>query len=272
MGQVRLGNNLIRVMQRVEDRTRLIVTPRYEKFLEDNPEVIYDRSVIDAVTRSLFKRQTSRVGRLGASSAGQCLRAQVLTYLGAPGAEIEPELRKIFEDGKWRHMRLQAALLQAGIIDRVEVPVKWKRARASGDIDGAGIVPDDHPNPAWRGLEFGLEIKGAMSFAYSHIEKLGPERYYEQIARYFLYAGFDLFVIIIESKDTQAMQEFVVTEKDVNTGRQLHELAVLNDYIERQQLPPMLEPCALARGPQFKSCGYGQSPYGACHQHPGTWT
>lgn len=271
MTQVRLGASLLGQMQRVEDRSRLIVTPRYEKFLEDNREIVYSPEVIDAVTASLFKRQESRVGRLGGSSAGSCLRAQVLGYLGAPGVSADVDLQKIFEDGKWRHMRLQATLMQAGIIDRVEVPARWRRARAFGQIDGSGVVPDDHPKAEWRGKEFGLEIKGAMSFAFSNIERVGPERYYDQIARYFLYTGFDLFVIIIESKDTQRTIEYVVSEDDVDMGSQLLELQEINDHIDKQELPPKLDLCAIGRGQVFKSCPYGGSTAGSCHNYDETW-
>lgn len=268
---VRLGANVITMMQTVNDRTRQIVTPRYDRFLESSKEIIFDPWVVDAVTERLLKRQTARNGRLGASSAGSCLRAQVLTYLGAPGRPADTQLLRIFQDGHWRHMRMQAILLQAGIIKEVEFPVRWKRVRASGDIDGMGIVPEDHPVPEWRGKEFGLEIKGAMSFAFANIEKLGPERYYDQVARYFLYSGFDLFVILVESKDTQAMVEYVVTEQDVDMGRQLHELQVVNDHIDHRRLPPKQEMCAQARGPVFKSCPFGLNPDGACHQANETW-
>jgi hypothetical protein len=271
MNQVRLGPAVKTALSRAADATHQVVTPRYEKFLEENREIVYSPRVINMVTESLYEKQESRTGRLGGSSAGACLRAQVLGYLGAPGTPVDTDLQKIFEDGKWRHMRLQATLLEAGIIDRIEVPARWRRARAFGQIDGAGVVPDDHPNEAWRGKEFGLEIKGAMSFAFANIEKAGPERYYEQISRYFLYAGFELFVIIVESKDTQRTLEWVISEEDVNVGAQLHELQVLNDYIDLQQLPPKIATCALARGPQFHSCPYGKTTAGSCHNYDERW-
>jgi hypothetical protein len=247
------------------------VLPRYEAFLQANPEVVYDDWVMQEATKGFLNRQESRSGRLGGSSAGQCLRAQILSYLGAPGTPVDVDLRKIFEDGKWRHARIQATLLQAGIIDRVEVPARWRRARAFGQIDGSGTVPDDHPVVEWRGLEFGLEIKGAMSFAWQNIEQIGPEKYFEQVSRYFLYTGFELFVIIIENKDTQRTQEYVVSERDVNTGRALHELQVLNDHIDDHQLPPKLPACALLRGQLFHTCPYGSSIDGACHTYDETW-
>lgn len=271
MNQVRLGPSLKSLIKTAEDQSRLIITPRYDDFLRKNPDIVFDADVIGEVMKAFLKRQESRAGRLGGSSAGKCFRAQVLGYLGSPGFGTDTQLQRIFEDGKWRGARLQATLMQAGIIDRVEVPVRWRRARAYGQIDGAGIVPNDHPNSLWRGLEFGLEIKGAMSFAYQSIERHGPEKYLEQVARYFLYTGFELFVILVESKDTQRIQEFVVTEADVSTGRALTELQTINDYIDQQKLPPKLDSCAMARGPNFNACQYGQSTAGTCHQTNETW-
>lgn len=264
---VKLGASIVTSMQRAQAASRQIVTPRYEAFLRANREIVYDDWVIDAVTEGLKHRQQSRTGRLGGSSAGSCLRAQVLGYLGAPSHPVSVDLQKIFEDGKWRHMRLQAVLMQAGIVSRVEVPARWRRARAFGQIDGAGIVPMDHPVQEWRGLEFGLEIKGAMSFAYNNIANIGPEKYIEQVARYFLYTGFELFVILVEQKDNQQNLEYVVTEADVNSGRALHELQILNDAIDDQELPPQLSMCSLARGQQFLHCPYGGDVTGACHSY-----
>lgn len=268
---VRLGPSLASTLQRAQEAQSQIVLPRYNDFLHHNPEIVYDDWVLDDVTAGLRQKQESRAGRFGASSAGDCLRAQVLSYLGAPTTPIDTRLHRIFEDGKWRHMRLQAVLLQAGIIQRVEVGARWRRARAFGQVDGVGVVPDNHPVEKWRGKEFGLEIKGAMSFAFANIEKVGPDRYLAQVARYFLYAGFDLFVIVVESKDNQSMVEYVVSEDDVNTGHAWYELQQLNDAVDDRTLPPKLSECVFAKGQRFRSCPYGENTSNPCHQYPEEW-
>lgn len=277
---VRLGPALTRTLRQGEDEARLVVKPQLTRYLNHHHDLIYDRTVVDRVTQGLVRPSESRSARFGASSAGGCPRAQVLSYLGAPGFGVDNGLQMIFEDGKWRHMRLQALLLQSGIISEIEVWSWWRRKRAGGQVDGYGYVPDDHPDVSLRGKDFGLEIKGANMWPFKQAEKHGLAglmngKYLHQVARYFLFTGYDVFVVLVENKDTQELLEWVITDRDVDMAGQERELDALNQAVDQQQLPAMLPACGRGKGPDFRGCVYGQSTENTCHQigdWPADWS
>ncbi|WP_155373755.1 hypothetical protein [Catellatospora vulcania] len=104
----------------------------------------------------------------------------------------------IFNDGKWRHLRLQANMLAAGLINDIEVSLPWPNMRSMGTADASGIVPDDHPNPLFRGKTFGVELKGVNMFQYSKYIKEDTQlaRHKSQFYRYILSAGWDLYIVL----------------------------------------------------------------------------
>ena len=177
-----------------------IITPRLKKFLSENPNLVLDDWVADIIRDLITKRQRDRSGSFSSSASGQCPRRQILGYLGAPvSSPPDPQTQQIFLDGTWRHLRWQATLLQAGIIERVEIGLPWEAMQSMGSMDGAGVVPGDHSVGQWRGLEFGWELKGVNTFQYKKMLE-PPDKFLDQINRYFLSGGFDLFVLIAEDK------------------------------------------------------------------------
>lgn len=259
---------------KVVSQSDLIVTPRLNMYLlsgrfdEGLPEDIAKR-----VYEELIKKPRFRPGTFSASSSGRCLRAQELAFLGlAPEEAIDPRLANIFSDGKWRHLRWQAMLLHAGILQDIEVGLPWPKMRSMNTIDGLGVVPDNHSREKWHGREFGLELKGVNSNPYRTYVKMDDEAkedHLNQVHRYFLVGGFDLFVILYENKDSQEWHEWVIEADPVRLDAQRKELETLNRAIDKKALSPMLPECAMHKGATFRFCTFGGRT-GPCI-HAGNW-
>lgn len=227
-----------------------------------NPNLTLDEEVHQIIAEQLSKPPRDRSGSFSSSSSGKCERLQVFNYIGQGADDLpqsnDPRLQQIFYDGSFRHLRWQAVLLQAKIIDRIEVPLSWKKMRSEGSMDGLGVVHDEHPRPDWRGLEFGFELKGMNSWGYkSQIEKGIREDHLDQVHRYFLSSGLELFVIIYENKDTQEWTEWVITPNGLIIQGQNEELKRLNKWVDTQKLPPMLDECKKQTGKTFNDCPKG---------------
>lgn len=235
-----------------------LVTHRLNMFLMNTPNLIVDEWIADLIKREITKQPRIRSGSFSSSAAGTCQRKQIFQYQGIdPGGVVSPQLQNIFHDGTWRHLRWQAMLLQAGILSEIEFPLVWDAMRSRGTMDGVGIVPDDHPKEEWRGLEFGFELKGVNSYGYKYAVENGvKEDHLNQVHRYFLSGGFDLFTIIYEDKNTQEWTEWVVTPDQERLEAQRQELVALNGYVDQQVLPPMLESCAKQKGNDWKWCPF----------------
>lgn len=241
-----------------------IITPRYTSFLLQHGDEALPTEVADIIHDLLTTPPRYRGASFSASSAGACWREQVFNFLGLnPGGGIDAQLQNIFNDGKWRHLRWQAYLLAAGILSDIEDPLEWPAKRSRGTMDGSGVVPNDHPRPAWRNQEFGFELKGVSTFQFATLKSDGPLlKHKRQVARYFLASGFPLFVILYEDKTTQAWKEWVIEADDPEMKQlileQRVELEALNVAVDTKVLPPMLDDCQKQRGPIFnKECPYG---------------
>jgi hypothetical protein len=241
--------------------SRKIVTPAYRKWLRKHSDDPYPDWVVELMAKELRKQQRDRRWSFSGSSAGACLRAQEFGYLGiATAVEAQPsvDLLSIFDDGRWRHLRWQANLLSAGILRHIEVSLNWPAKRSKGSMDGLGVVPDDHPNLSWRGLEFGFELKGVNGFQFSKLiqQPLPKEEHLDQVDRYFLSSGVDLFVVLYECKLTQRTHEWVITRDEQRIQESAYELDELNAAVDQEELHPQLRSCSARMGPYWQSCPY----------------
>ncbi len=253
-----MSKSLTKTLRAAKMYSEHIITHRLNMFLMNNPNLVLDDSVADIIREEITKQPRVRSSSFSSSSAGTCQRRQVFQFLGIDSGGVNgPQLQNVFYDGTWRHLRWQAVLLQAGILHTIEYPLKWDAMRSRGTMDGLGLVPDDHPREEWRGLEFGFELKGINSFGYKSAQTNGvKEEHLDQVHRYFLSGGFPLFVIIYENKDTQEWTEWVVTPDPVRLEAQRQELAALNEYVEKEQLPAMIPGCVSREGKEWKWCPY----------------
>lgn len=257
---------------RAHKQSDLIITPKLQAFLMNNPQLYYDESIGDFIRDTITTQPRFRSGSFSASSAGMCQRRQVFGYLGIdPGGNNGFQLQNIFEDGKWRHLRWQAILLQAGLLDKAEVPLDWPKMRSKGSMDGQGTVPDDHPNVAWRGAEYVWELKGVSPYVYdSYIQQGGKPEHKKQVHRYLLASGLDLAIIMYENKATQIWHEWVIEPDPVLLQEQQDELDSLNAAVTNEQLPPMLPECQMKKGKEYGQCPYGKDT-GICAAMKDEW-
>lgn len=243
------------------DDDRQIVTPAYRKWLANHSDDAYPDWVVAVITKELAKQQRDRRFSFSGSSAGYCMRRQEFDFLGV-GADMNfkpsTDLLSIFDDGRWRHLRWQANLLSAGILDRIEVLLDWPAKRSKGSMDGVGTVPADHPRVDWRGEEFGFELKGMHGFVYANaVKKPTPsEKHMEQVDRYFLVSGLKLFVVVYECKLTQQTHEWVIERDERRIRYSAEELDDMNEAVDRQRIHDQLRSCARRMGPAWADCPY----------------
>lgn len=254
------------IMYAMAGNQRLIVLPRHFRWLSRHGDAALlpndGREGIGAtILTQMVETPRDRTRSFSASSAGACERAQVFGFHGGEAEKPDPQLQSIFNDGKWRHLRWQAMLLQSGILMDIEVPLFWNKMLQRGTMDGLGVVPDDHFVEEWRGLEFGFELKGVNAFQYDGLTKSGPkEEHLNQVARYFLLSGLELFSIVYENKSTQAAHEWVISRHDDGMAARIEaqrdEVEHLKSYVDEEALPSQLPECALGKG-AWKKCQYG---------------
>lgn len=244
-----------------EIRNDLVITPVLNEFLETWDERVSPRAA-KHVARMLMKADRDRRGSWSASGAGNCLRRQELQFLGMPvSGRTSYQLGRIFDNGTWVHYRWQAVLMTAGILDQVEVLVKKPSLRARCSMDGVGTARASR----FEGLDFGFELKGRNDWEYRKQTVMGvDEKTRKQVDFEFLLSGFDVFVIVNENKNTQAIKEWVFYREDDRINEMHRQLIDLNRAIDRQRLHPMLPECK-AQDPngEFAKCPFG-GPGGAC--------
>lgn len=262
-----MSKSLNRTIKAAKMGSQYIITPRLNMFLMQNPNLVVDDWIADLIRKEITKQPRDRSASFSSSASGVCARRQIYQYLDiSSGGVNDPQLQSIFYDGTWRHLRWQAVLLQAGILSDIEYPLRWDEMRSRGSMDGVGVVPDDHPNEKWRGMEYGFELKGMNSNGYKYSTGGSPkEDHLNQVHRYFLVGGFDLFVIIYENKDTQEWTEWVIEPDQNRLDAQEKELRELNEFVDQKAMPPMLEGCSKRTGKEWKYCPYGGAT-GVCVQ------
>ena len=249
----------LRKLARAFRATDTIVSIPYTSWLLQHGDAPLDERTAEIIKRLLMAVPRNRAVSFSASSAHVCERAQVFGYLGIDtgGGGIDAQLQNIFNDGKWRHLRWQAALMMAGILKDIEDPQTWPRKRVVGTMDGTGVVPSNHPRSHWRGKEFGFELKGVSAFQYPNLTE-PMEKHLQQTDTYFLMSGFELFVLLYENKTTQEWKEWVIEPDSKRMKIRQKQIDRLNDSIDTKTLPPMLHDCTIQRGPLFnKDCPFG---------------
>lgn len=232
----------------------LIVTPPYEEWLDRNPEGTIDRDVAALMAKLMSTPDRDRSGSFSASQAGYCLRRQELQFIGVrpPGVHDTHTVR-IFNNGKWLHLKWQAELLTAGIIDTVESTVRRRDLSARCTLDGVGMAASGR----YTDYDFGLEIKGRNDYTYNEQVRNDPdEKTRRQVDFQFLLGGFDVMVILNENKNNQGFHEWVFYRDEERVQDAEHELRSLNRAIEKGRLHSMLPECKMQTG-EFNKCPFG---------------
>lgn len=251
------AGNLKKVLANVRERQSLIVTPRLDRYLiENGGDVTIPEEIADRIWQELVKTQRDRTQAWSASAADTCPRRQQFSYLGVVQKRgADSRLAQIFRDGTYRHLRWQATLLHAGIIDSIEGFKHDEVNNQKGSMDGEGTVPDE--NDKYAGLRFGFELKGINEWGFKSTVEEGPKPYHiRQIHRYFLmHEDLDVFSLIYENKNTNEWREEIVERDDNIIDEVQAELDELNRLTKHHQLADVRQDC-LAQSGEFKRCPY----------------
>ena len=236
-------SNLMKAAKKivVTSREDQLVTQEAVEWLGLHNNMEYPDWVVDRIADEMRSDANSvRTGRFGASSRGDCLRAQVFSYIGFPSApRFDYQLHNIFHDGHWRHMRWQAMLLTMGRLTDIEK--RYSKGHFGISMDGV------NEEEGWL-----FELKGAHT-----IPREIPEKHLMQIHTYFEVSGMDTCCYLVEDKRTQDWREWVVTPMDNYTQAVREEMDSLDKAIETETLPEILPACHGGGGPS-KRCPYAK--------------
>lgn len=231
--------------------SELLVTPWLEDYLCKNPNLVFQRWVAMWIADELSKQSRDRSNTFSASDSGGCQRYRVLRFSPLEAIpRFDADTTAILHDGTFRHLRWQAVLLDAGILDAIEVSLRLDEYALTGTMDGVGTD---------RAGKFGFELKGANQFTYRKVCDEGPKQgHLEQVHAYMLGSGLERFSLVYECKDSNEYKEFVVDYDESIAAEVRDELSGLNRMAAQHLLPEIKEEC-LARKGAFRSCPYAHA-------------
>lgn len=258
-----MTDSLSSILKRIKAAESLVITPRIDKWLIDNPEgITVPPELMPLMEFLLGSPNADRSARFGASGRGTCLRKQVFSYLGMPGLRrYDSQLQNIFNDGTWRHIRWQVMGLLAGVFvnDTWNVPEGRVGAVDDAPVEVIHRMPQYHLKVSCDGENteegWGLELKGHGW--YGGVVKNGiPPAHLQQVHTYFIATGYDRFIYVAEDKRSNDWKEIVVRPDPAILRQTKDELNALTDSIEDQELPAIRQACRTGKGEDFKGCPY----------------
>jgi hypothetical protein len=212
---------------------------------------IYDPRAVERVQEVmrhdlLTDHRSSSEGRIRPSMLGkECRRLHALSYAGFDKVGFSDKSLGFMESGTWGHYQWQAMLLSAwyqgfGGITDIEVPVVYEPWKLSGSMDGK--QPD--------GSIFELKTSGyykyyggkyAVGMANATAPDLGN---LEQVMGYMKAHDTEWASIVYLSRDNNLdFTEFRVPFDQAIFNAKDASMRQTIDYVERGELPPMLEGC-----------------------------
>jgi hypothetical protein len=223
----------------------LILTPRIEAWYRSRAGAsgFGAETIVEIGKQMASTTNSSRASRFGASAAGTCPRAQMLSFAGFDSV-VPPDLSAIFADGHWRHLKWQAMGLEAGWFEEVE---------------HVATLPDWHLKVSLDAVNWSegwfFELKGTSQFA--QIQKAGPpHKHLLQIHRCMLATGLDTCVYVAEDKRLQGFAEVVVRRDEALMAEAEAELEMLTAHVDAGTLPALLPGCVERSGPDYRGCLY----------------
>ena len=239
----------------------LILTPKLAIHVMDHTNPEYRPDVVDAITNQLRAKPRVRTGTFSASSWGliDCQRARVFRFLGVredkPG--INERLASIFMDGHWRHLRWQAELLQANLIDAIEVPLQGMDGWLVGTADAMATA------------SYGVEIKGINGFGFDRIDSGPKAEHVVQCQVYMAMSGLGAWSILYESKTTNQWREFVVEADPEFKSVLTDEVSMASKMILKRQLPPPIRVGSNRFESECGRCPWREKCRGVSSEHVG---
>jgi hypothetical protein len=207
-----------------------------------SPEAI---TFVAAVLRGDYNRP--RKGRFSPSSIGKCPRRVLFGFAGAPEVGENPDSSDLKGLGKWGHLRWQAEGLTLGWMEAGEVWTFDPARRIGGSIDGMNA--DDAV----------VELRSGVGPKFTRVVAQNQEVEEEHRLQVQVYAeteGAELASIVYEDRGTGDFHEFRVEPTDQMSRRLAQRLEELNNRVEDDDLPPMLDDCERRAGTIYRNCPY----------------
>lgn len=220
------------------------VALRYEAWvMKEEP---YSDEAVSFIGREMQAVGRDRRGHFSASSLGSCGRQQQFTYLGMPKAPETAQRMSVLVNGKWMHMKLQAAGITEGFLPEVEVPISENIWGVKGTMDGRTDKSKI------------FEAKSQNSFGFRKL-KTSPEPKDEhifQVGTYMLMEDQEEAIVFYENKDNQDTKEFKVFRTQALMDRVIQRIEKLLEITQASQLADMLPGCIEKTGWQYNYCAY----------------
>lgn len=237
-----------------------IITPPLREYLAQGEQPLR-KDIAEWMVDQLSTPKRDRSGSFSASQISECKRRQELAYIGMPvHGSTDPRLQHIFSNGTFVHLRWQSELLNAGLLKHTEVTYMSKSERFRGTLDGVGVATRGR----FAGRDFGFELKSANQWRYTSQDASDQpdEKTNNQAHFNMLLSGLDLFVVIVEDKNTQNWHEWVILRDESRIAQVKGIAQELAHARKTKQLHSMLPQCKRGQG-EWKRCPFGGDG-GAC--------
>lgn len=192
-----------------------------------------------------FKRP--RAGRFSPSSIGGCKRRLLFGFAGVPEIGEDVDSQELFGLGKWGHYKWQVEGLSMGYMVDAEVWTFDPARRIGGSIDA--MLYDDSV----------FELKTVMGAKFNRITQINRTPEVEHALQFQSYVeseGVTLGSVLYEDRGTGKYYEYRI-EPDDKLSRQLADkLEELNNRVEANDLPPMLDECERRVGNTYRQCPF----------------
>jgi hypothetical protein len=144
------------------------------------------------------------------SMLNQCARRIQLQLIKADYAQdvVDPQLKRVFENGTQYHRRMQKLLKKAGLVkeEDLEFRVESDEYHLHGNMDGKIFLQDEW----WI-----LELKSIKTEKFKQLRKTGVDQnYIVQIHAYMLMSEIPRAIFLYEDKNTQELYEVEVYQND----------------------------------------------------------
>lgn len=202
-------------------------------------------------------------GRLSPSSICGCKRQAVFKFTGARGRKIiEPETETIFDDGKWRHLRLDwqlhdmEAVLGRDVLRVISIEefVSFEELRIAGSLDAAISI---------YGYPYVIDFKGINNLGFEWIQRRREPKqaHVRQLISYMRLRRIKRGILWYENKNNGHTLIFMVdfTAKMWKEVKEWCEDVI--DDMERERLPLRHSECKKGRF-NFGRCPYADTCFG----------
>ena len=227
----------------------LPITVRHERWLKTSHNPKYSDKAIE-FARSVLAKEVgggrSRITKFRGSGTGHCNRRRIFSALGMPEKDtIDSQLASIFHTGNFLHLKWQMAGLTEGWLVQAEIPVGLEELEIAGTMDG--LIYDNSM----------FEFKSINANGFRNVMSSGPKsEHVAQVHVYMLMANLDKASILYENKDSQDWREFVINRDDALMDKIITDLDYLNECLDVEELPPILDSCAEQVGSVYRHCPY----------------